>query len=106
MTIYQLQQTHGTVRSIDIAIAMGFSKPSITRAVSVLKDMGYITNNEHEIHLTQNGIEEASKILQKYQVVYEYLLSIGIPANSASQDACTLEHTISNETYQKFLSKR
>lgn len=104
-TIYQLEQKHGVVRSVDIAVAMGFSKPSITRATAVLKDMGYITDSEHEIKLTASGKQEAIKLLQKYQTIYAFLISIGVPVNSAVHDACIWEHSISEETYQKFMAK-
>lgn len=102
-TIYQLQEKLGTVRCIDIANARGFSKPSITKAVATLKELGYLTINEHEIKLTENGEQEAIALLKKYHAICDYLTTKGISKNAASCDACTLEHSISEETYQQFL---
>lgn len=104
-TIYLLEQKKGVVRSVDIADALGYSKPSITRAVAVLKEMGYITTNNHDIYLTADGKKEAAQLLQKYDTICKFLISLGVSKDSALHDACALEHSISGETLEKFVSK-
>lgn len=101
-TIYELQCEKGTVRHIDIAVKMSFSKPSVTRAIRVLKDMGYITASEYAIKLTKDGVREAKKLLDNYQTICNFLVSIGVSENAADHDACTLEHDISAETFSQF----
>ena len=100
-TIYQLQQRNGTVKNIDIANALNYSRASITRAAAVLEDMKYITVSKHVIQLTSSGEQEAKNLLEKYDTIFNFLLSIGISTSSASHDACELEHSISEETYKK-----
>lgn len=99
--IYQLQQKNGAVRNADIADALDYSRPSVTRAVTVLEDMGYVTVEDHVIRLTPIGEKEAEILLEKYNTIYSFLISIGISEPSAFHDACELEHSISDETYKK-----
>lgn len=74
-TIYIIQHEKGVVRNIDIAAALGYAKPSVTRAVTVLKEMEYITVTGHEIRLTANGQKEALKLLEKYKTICDFLKS-------------------------------
>lgn len=98
-TIYTIQHEKGVVRNIDIAAALGYAKPSVTRAVAVLKEMGYITVTGHEIQLTASGRKEAVKLLEKYHTICDLLKSLGVSDAPASHDACEMEHHISDETY-------
>ena len=105
-TICQLQREKGTVRNIDIATAMGHSKPSVTRAVSLLEELGYVTVSEHVIRLTEAGEREAGALLDKYDTIRGFLVSAGVSAPAASHDACELEHGLSDETYQRIKAGR
>lgn len=98
--IYIIQHEKGFVRNIDIAAALGYTKPSVTRAVTVLKEMEYITVTGHEIRLTANGQKEALKLLEKYKTICDFLKSLGVSDASASHDACEMDHHISDETYR------
>ncbi|MDO4281658.1 MAG: metal-dependent transcriptional regulator [Peptococcaceae bacterium] len=100
--IYQIQKEKGIARHVEIAEELGVSKPSVTRAIRVLKDLGYVKVFEREITLTESGEEEAKKLWNNYKTICKYLVSLGVPEDSASQDACTLEHSISDETYSLF----
>ena len=99
-SIYVLSQKGGYVRSIDISEYMGYSKPSVSRAVSLLKNAGYITMDEDNyIHLTDAGHEIAHKIYERHTVLSALLVRIGVSEETASEDACRMEHTISDETF-------
>jgi len=100
-TIYQLSQKSSCVRSIDISESMGYSKPSVSRAVNLLKTAGYIVMDEENfITLTDAGLEIAEKIYSRHTVLTELLLSIGVTGETASEDACKMEHAISDETFE------
>lgn len=101
-TILVLKNKYGYVRSIDIARELGYSKPSVSRAVSVLKNDGYITFDPNGmILLTQKGTEVAEKIYHKHNVISRYLMSIGVSEETAKNDACKIEHVISEESFEK-----
>lgn len=98
-TIYILSQKNPAVRSIDIASEMGFSKPSVSRAVGILKDGGYISiDSNGYITLTPVGLEYAKKIYERHTVLTDFLVSIGIDKETASEDACRIEHVISDKS--------
>lgn len=98
-TIYVLSKKTGTVRSIDIAEHMGFSKPSVSRAVGLLKKGGYIEMaNGGLITLTELGINTAKNIFERHTVLSEFLALIGVDDQIAATDACKIEHVVSNET--------
>ncbi|MBP3729183.1 MAG: metal-dependent transcriptional regulator [Lachnospiraceae bacterium] len=100
-TIYRLSQKGGSVRSIDISEEMGFSKPSVSRAVGILKKDGYIQVSAHgAIELTSAGKLIAANIYERHTVLTELLKRIGVPEEIASEDACRVEHYISDETFQ------
>lgn len=103
--IYQLQQQQPVVRRVDIAQAMAFSKPSVTRAITLLKKMGYVTVEKHQIRLTSKGKKEAENLWQRFKSIYDYLTAAGISNDAATKDACLLEHSLSEETYHKLLNK-
>jgi Mn-dependent transcriptional regulator len=102
-TILILQNKLGFVRSIDIANELDYTKPSISRAVSILKKAEYITMQENgQILLTEKGLEKANEIYDRHKIITSYLmLSLGVSRETADQDACRIEHIISQETFDK-----
>ena len=99
-TIYQLSQKLPSVRSIDIAEAMGYSKPSISRAVGLLKKDGYVlADQDGFLTLTKKGIATAGKIYERHTVLSAALVALGVTASVAAEDACKIEHVISDETF-------
>lgn len=89
------------VRSVDIGEYMGFSKPSVSRAVGLLKSGGYITVDESGyIDLTADGREIAEKIYERHTFLTEYLIRLGVSPDVAAEDACKMEHDISDETFR------
>ena len=99
-TIYELALTHPTVRSIDVAEAMGYSKPSVSRAVSLLKQGGYLLmDKDGFLTLTPSGEEIAVKIYERHTVLSKALMTLGISKKAAAEDACKIEHVISDETF-------
>lgn len=101
-TILILIQKGKGVRSIDIAEEMGFSKPSISRAVGILKADGYIeVDSGGFISLTDSGYEIAEKIYERHRVLTRFLIKLGVNEVTAAEDACRIEHDISDESFQK-----
>ena len=99
-TILVLSQTKKTVRAIDVSEYMGFSKPSVSRAVNNLKSAGYIMVAEDGgITLTADGKKTAEKIYERHKVLTQILVELGVPEQLASEDACKIEHDISDETF-------
>ena len=99
-TILVLSQTKKTVRAIDVSEYMGFSKPSVSRAVNNLKSAGYIKVAEDGgITLTADGKKTAEKIYERHKVLTQILVELGVPEQLASEDACKIEHDISDETF-------
>ena len=97
-----LQKKKGVVRSVDLARHMGFSKPSISHAVGVLKNGGFLTVDEDGyFHLTEDGREVAEKIYERHQFFTEQLVAVGVDRETAERDACRIEHAISEEAFQK-----
>lgn len=100
-TILRLKNEKGMVRSIDIARAMNFTKPSVSRAMSLLRTNGYIQmDKEGWIILTDSGMEIASRIYERHKFLSSWLEAIGVTPEVAAQDACRIEHDISQETFQ------
>lgn len=99
-TIYVLQKKTGHVRSIDICEYMGYSKPSISRAVGLLKEGGYIEmQKDGSISLTPSGEEIARNIYDRHTLLTRLLTRLGVSEETAAEDACKLEHVISQETF-------
>ena len=97
-----LQKGKGLVRSVDLARHMGFSKPSISHAVGVLRDGGFLTmDKDGFLHLTDIGREVAEKIYERHRFFTAQLIAIGVNQEVAEQDACKIEHVISDESFQK-----
>ena len=91
----------GPVRSIDIVEYMKYSKPSVSRAVGILKDGGYITVDKNGyIELTENGKEVALKIYQRHELLTEFLIMLGVDEQTAMDDACKIEHHLSDASFE------
>ena len=100
-TILILSQKNPFVRSVDISEHMGYSKPSVSRAVGLLKAGEYIVMDENgHIQLTDSGREVAQKILSRHKLLTEMLTRLGVSQETAAADACKMEHIISDETYE------
>lgn len=101
-TILRLSETREIVRSIDIAQAMGFSKPSVSRAMKNLRENGYISINSEtgSIKLLDAGKEIASSIYSRHKLLSSFLKKIGVSDEIAVEDACRIEHIISEETVE------
>ena len=101
-TILILKKRNGNVRSIDIAREMDLSKPSVSRAVGILKNKGFIVVDEDgAIHLTEEGSKIAKKIYERHRVLTEALMYLGVDEKTAAEDACRIEHDISEKTFTK-----
>ena len=99
-TILILSKKSNSVRSIDISEYMSFSKPSVSRAVNLLKDGGYILiSKEGYITLTALGREIAEKIYERHTILTKCLIALGVSEETAAEDACKIEHDISDETF-------
>lgn len=101
-TILVLKNKYGYVRSIDIAHEMNYSKPSVSRAMSLLKEDGYIDHDPHGmIILTPKGQKVADKIYDRHKTLTKYLIMIGVDDETAQNDACKIEHVISDKSFSK-----
>lgn len=109
-TILILSNSQPSVRSIDICEYMGYSKPSVSRAVGLLKKGGYIVVDETgHISLTESGRYIADKIYERHTVLTGFLTDLGVPADIAAEDACKIEHDISDTSFEaikKAISKK
>ena len=100
-TIYILTKKNHDVRSLDVAEYMNFSKPSVSRAVGLLKQGGYITvDPDGYLHLTDLGKEIAAKIYERHTLLTEFLIRLGVDQETASADACKIEHDISDKSFE------
>ena len=100
-TIYTLSKRSDFVRSIDICEEMNFSKPSVSRAMKLLKTDGYIEmEGNGRITLTQKGMDVAGKIYDRHTILTDFFLKLGISENTAVDDACKIEHVISDESME------
>lgn len=107
--ILLLQNSIGRVRSIDIAHKTGYSKPSVSRAVKLLqKDVCIGIDADGYITLTEKGRDIATKILDRHKIISDFFISLGVDEETASEDACRIEHVISDQSFEKlknFLNK-
>ncbi|MBE6792865.1 MAG: metal-dependent transcriptional regulator [Ruminococcaceae bacterium] len=100
-TILLLSKERAQVRAIDVGEYMGFSKPSVSRAIGLLKNGGYVTADENgSLSLTEEGIEIAEKIYERHQLLSRFLMKLGVDAETASNDACKMEHVISDVSFE------
>ena len=100
-TIYVLSKANAHVRSVDISEHMGYSKPSVSRAVSILKQEGYIlVDADGFITLTDSGRTVAEKIFERHTLLSGILIRLGVSPEVAADDACKIEHAISDESFE------
>ena len=100
-TIYILTKKNHDVRSLDVAEYMNFSKPSVSRAVGLLKQGGYITvDPDGYLHLTDLGEQIATKIYERHTLLTEFLMRLGVDQETAADDACKIEHDISDKSFK------
>ena len=100
-TIYTLSQNAAAVRSIDVAEALGYSRPSVSRAVGLLKNDGYLTvSKESFLILTEKGTEAARRIYERHTILTAALIALGVDQETAAEDACKIEHDISDRTLE------
>ena len=100
-TILDLQQRTGSVRSIDIANELEFSKPSVSVAMKNLRLNGYIeVDAAGQIRLLPEGQRIAEAVLEKHQLMTQFLISLGVSPEVAAEDACRIEHVLSNESFE------
>ena len=99
-TIYVLSQQGSTVRSIDVAEYMGYSKPSVSRAVGLLKQGGYVITDEAGfLALTDTGLAAAQRIFERHTLISRTLMALGVSEATAMEDACKIEHVLSEESF-------
>ena len=100
-TILILSRQGGYVRSVDISEYMGYSKPSVSRAVGLLKAGDYIAiDDDGHITLTESGLKTAEKIMRRHELLTDLLVSLGVDRQVAAADACKMDHVISDETFE------
>ena len=98
--ILVLSQKQEVVRAIDITRYSGYSKPSVSRAMGILKKQGHIlVNDDGHITLTDSGRAIAEKILERHRIITELLIGLGVSPDTAAKDACKIEHDLSDETF-------
>ena len=99
-TILILSQEKGFVRSIDVCERMGYSKPSVSRAMGILRDGGYLTvGGDGGLKLTEAGLEVAEQTYERHRVLSKFFISLGVDEETAVNDACKIEHVISAKTF-------
>ena len=99
-TILILSEHSDKVRAVDVSNYMNYSKPSVSRAIGLLKQGGYLTvEQDGTLLLTPDGNEAARKIYERHKVLTDCLLKIGVDRQHATEDACKIEHDISDETF-------
>ncbi|MBQ3528692.1 MAG: metal-dependent transcriptional regulator [Clostridia bacterium] len=98
-TILILSKKNQFVRSVDVGEYMGYSKPSVSRAIGLLKNGGYVvSDHDGYLFLTEEGRELAEKIYNRHNLLTKFLISLGVSNDTASEDACKMEHVISDES--------
>ncbi len=101
-TILILSEENKSVRSVDIATHLGFSKPSVSVAMKKLKESGLISMDPYgKVTLSEEGRKVAEKVYERHQVISGWLISIGVSEETALNDACRIEHVLSDETFEK-----
>ena len=100
-TIYLLSRQSGSVRGVDVAEQMGYSKPSVSRAVGLLKKEGLLATDElGGLKLTEAGAEKARRIYERHTVLSQLFINLGVDEQTATEDACRIEHYISDRTFE------
>ena len=99
--ILVLQEEKGIVHSIDVAQHLGYSKPSVSRAMSILRTSGHIVmEKDGQLKLAGEGLRVASSIYERHKLLTNWLIHLGVSPETAAEDACKIEHDISEETFQ------
>ena len=99
--ILVLREKKGNVHSIDVAQHLGYTKPSISRAMSILRASGYITmEKDGRLELTESGLRVAQEIYERHRLLTQWLIRLGVSPEVAAEDACKIEHDISAETFR------
>lgn len=100
-TIFVLSKERSYVRSIDVCDHMGYSKPSVSRAIGLLKSGGYVRVDENgHLSLTESGLEIAEKMYERHTLLSEFLIRLGVDRETAVEDACKIEHHLSDQTFE------
>jgi len=100
-TILVLSKTNPFVRSIDVGEYMGYSKPSVSRAIGLLKNGGYVhVDSQGHLFLTDSGREIAEKTYERHELLTKFFTQLGVDKETASKDACRIEHVISDTTFE------
>ncbi len=100
--IYVLKQEKGYARSVDVALRLGFAKPSVSVAMKNLRVEGYVeTDSDGHISLTEKGNAVARRIYERHEIIAKALISLGVTEDTAYEDACKIEHDISDESFEK-----
>ena len=100
-TIYILSQRSSGVRGIDVGAYMGFSKPSVSRAIGLLKKEGLVlTDEQGYIKLTEKGEERAKRIYERHTLLTQLFINLGVDEKTAAEDACRIEHYLSDKTFE------
>jgi len=100
-TILVLSKRQAHVRAIDVGEYMGYSKPSVSRAIGLLKNGGYVvSDHDGYLSLTSEGLELAEKIYARHNILTKFLVKLGVSEETASEDACKMEHVISDESIE------
>jgi len=100
-TIYILSKKSTSVRSIDVGEYMGYSKPSVSRAVGLLKSGGYVvSDSDGYLILTEAGLEIAEKMYERHTMLTDFLVRLGVDRETASEDACKIEHYLSDQSFE------
>ncbi len=101
-TILMLEQSKGRVRSIDIAVELGFSKPSVSVAMKQLRENGYVEMTAGNfLLLTDKGREIAQRMYERHTLLTDWLVFLGVDRKTAAADACRIEHVVSQESFEK-----
>lgn len=96
-----MKERHGAIRSIDIAQELGVTKPSVSYATKRLRENGYIImDHDSLITLTDSGMEIARRIYERHKLLTEFLLYLGVDEQTAREDACKIEHDLSDQTFE------
>ena len=98
--IMMLEEKRGSVRSIDVATELGVTKPSVSVAVKRLRENGYLTvDDDGQLRLTESGSEIAKRMYDRHRMLTDFFVSIGVSPATAREDACKVEHDLSDETF-------
>ncbi len=101
-TILILENKNGTVRSIDVANELSYTKASVSRAMSILRQAGHLTmERDGRLLLTDSGRAIANRMYERHQMLTEFLITLGVSPDTAAADACRIEHVISGESFDK-----